>query len=188
MPGPEPQFLVGRLLLALPGMGDPRFEHAVIAMCRHDRQGAFGIGVGEVRRGVRLHGLLDELDIPHGDLPDSPIHHGGPVEPGRGFVLHSPDWSGEGTMVVPRLGAVSGSRDVLRAIAEGRGPSRWLIALGYAGWGAGQLDAEMRRHGWYAASGRPDILFETSAAARWHASWRAEGIDPGHLAHVTGSA
>jgi putative transcriptional regulator len=188
MTGSNPQFLAGRLLLAMPGMGDSRFDRAVIAMCKHDRNGAFGIGIGEVRQGVRLHGLLDELGIARGDLPDCAIHQGGPVEPGRGFVLHTDDWGGDGTVAVTPLGALSGSQDVLRAIADGRGPGKWLIALGYAGWAAGQLDAEMRRHGWYAARGRPEILFDTPVTARWAASWRAEGIDPGHLSNVTGRA
>lgn len=184
----NPQYLSGRLLLAMPGMGDPRFDHAVIMMCKHNRQGAFGIGIGEPRKGMTLRDLFDELDIPFGDLPDSIVHNGGPVEPGRGFVLHSRDWAGEGTVAVAPFCALTGSLDVLRAIAEGRGPASWLVALGYAGWSAGQLDGEMRRHGWYAAPGRSEILFDTPMAGRWAATWRAEGIDPAHLSSVTGSA
>lgn len=184
----EAQYLSGRLLLAMPGMGDPRFDRAVIAMCVHDENGAFGIGIGHIRAGIRFHELLAELGIDPGQAPDCAVHHGGPVEPGRGFVLHSADWEGEGTIEVNPLCALSASLDILKAIAEGRGPSRWLIALGYAGWGEGQLDGEMRRHGWYAAQGRPEILFDTPAEKRWTATWKAEGIDPALLASETGRA
>lgn len=184
----EPHYLSGRLLLAMPGMFDPQFDHAVIAMCQHDENGAFGIGIGHVRAGIRFRELLEDVGIDPGTAPDCPVHHGGPVEPGRGFVLHSPDWSGDETIEVGSLCSVSASLDILRAIAAGAGPDRWIIALGYAGWGAGQLDAEMRHHGWYVADGRPDILFGTPAEGRWHATWKAEGIDPALLATVTGQA
>lgn len=184
----EPQYLTGRLLLAMPGMFDANFDHAVIAMCQHDEEGAFGVGVGHIRAGLRFRELLDDLGIDPGAAPDRPVHHGGPVEPGRGFVLHSRDWAGDETIHIDGLCALSASLDVLRAIAAGTGPERWLIALGYAGWGAGQLDGEMRHHGWYAAGAHPDVLFDKAAEARWRAAWRAEGIDPALLAHETGRA
>jgi putative transcriptional regulator len=182
------QYLSGRLLLAMPGMGDPRFDRSVIAMCQHDEHGAFGLGLGHLRTGVSLHDVMKELDIDPGVAPDVPIHHGGPVEPWRGFVLHSDHWGGVEMMTVVPFGAVSASLDVMRAIAEGRGPSRWLITLGYTGWGPGQLDNEMRFHGWYAAQGRAEILYDRPAEARWAATWRAEGIDPALLASETGRA
>jgi putative transcriptional regulator len=184
----DAQFLSGRLLLAMPGMGDPRFERSVNVMCVHDEHGALGIGIGHVRAGLRFRKLLEEVGIDPGEAPDREVHHGGPVEPGRGFVLHSTDWGGDGTLEVAPFFSLSASIDILRAIAEGRGPSRWLIALGYAGWGPGQLDGEMRRHGWYAAEGRGEILFDTPAEDRWTAAWKAEGIDPALLSNVTGSA
>jgi putative transcriptional regulator len=184
----EAQYLSGRLLLAMPGMFDPNFDHAVIAMCQHDELGAFGIGIGHVRAGMRFRELLEDIGIEPGAAPDRVVHHGGPVEPGRGFVLHTPDWLGEETVQVEGLCALSASLEILRAIAAGTGPSRWLIALGYAGWGAGQLDGEMRHHGWYAADGHPEILFDLPAEQRWHATWRAEGIDPALLSNETGQA
>lgn len=183
-----PSYLAGRLLLAMPGMGDPRFDRAVIAMFVHDAHGALGIGLGEVRKGLRFHALLRDLDIQPGKAPDCPVLNGGPVEPQRGFVIHTPDWDGPGTVLAEPLGAMSASLEVLKAIAAGEGPSEWLFALGYAGWGEGQLDGEMRRHGWYAAKGNPEILFSTPAAQRWKASWAAEGIDPALLASQTGRA
>lgn len=184
----DAQYLSGRLLLAMPGMADPRFQHSVIAMCVHDENGALGVGIGHVRANLRFHDVLEEVGIDPGEAPNCDVHHGGPVEPGRGFVLHSTDWGGQDTLEVNSLGALSASLDVLRAITEGRGPSRWIFALGYAGWGPGQLDEEMRRHGWYAAEGREGILFDTDVDDRWSASWRADGIDPALLANVTGRA
>ena len=184
----EAQYLSGRLLLAMPGMFDERFARTVNVMCVHDENGALGLDVGHIREGVRFHQILKELDIDPGVAPDCAVHHGGPVEPGRGFVLHSTDWAGVDTVEVRPMCALSSSLDILRAIASGTGPSQWLIALGYAGWGAGQLETEMRHHGWYAAEGRSEILFETSVDARWMAVWRAEGIDPALLSPEIGSA
>jgi putative transcriptional regulator len=181
-------FLTGRLLLAMPGMADPRFERAAIAMVAHDSDGAVGIGIGHKRAGIRFRGLLEQLGVEPGAAPDVEVHHGGPVEPGRGFVLHSEDWGGQDTIRVPGLGAMTGTIDVLKAIAEGKGPGRWLIALGYAGWGGGQLDEEMTRHGWFAAAGTPALLFDTPAEERWEAAFRAEGIDPRLLVAETGAA
>ncbi|NBC35050.1 hypothetical protein GTZ99_00590 [Novosphingobium sp. FSY-8] len=182
------QYLGGRLLLALPGMPDPRFAGAVLALCVHDENGALGIGISDVLDGITLYTLLDDLGIDRGVAPDVEVHHGGPVEPQRGFVLHSPDWGADSSMRVNEHWSLSGSRDILQAIADGTGPAQWLIALGYAGWGPGQLDGEMREHGWYAAEGRGTILFDTDTDDRWTQSWAAEGIDPAHLSMQTGRA
>jgi putative transcriptional regulator len=183
-----PPFLSGKLLLAMPGMADPRFERAVIAVCVHDENGAVGIGIGHKRAGLRFRGLLQQLDLDPGDAPDRAVHHGGPVEPGRGFVLHSTDWGGQDTLHVAGLCAMTGTIDVLKAIAEGRGPSQWIAALGYAGWGEGQLEDEMTRHGWFAAEGSAKVLFEVPTDERWATAFKAEGIDPRLLASETGAA
>ena len=172
----------------MPGMADPRFERAVIALCVHDEDGAVGIGIGHLRSAIRLRSLIVQLGLDAGVAPDLPVHHGGPVEPGRGFVLHSDDWGGQDTVAVSGLGAMTGTIDVLRAIAEGRGPSEYLVALGYAGWGAGQLDDEMTRHGWFAAPGSRATLFDTRVDQRWTAGFRNAGIDPRLLAAQTGAA
>ena len=186
-----PRFLSGKLLLAMPGMADPRFDHAVIAMAVHDEHGAVGIGIGQLRAGIRFRALLRQLEVDPGDAPDCVVHHGGPVEPGRGFVLHSEDWGGQDTIRIVGANhaafAMTGTIDILKAIAEGRGPSRWLIALGYAGWEGGQLDQEMTRHGWFAAEGSPGLLFDTPTEERWETAFRGEGIDPRLLATETGA-
>ncbi|WP_156678800.1 YqgE/AlgH family protein [Sphingomonas profundi] len=183
-----PASLAGQYLLAMPGIGDPRFERAVIAMCAHDPNGALGIGVGRLVPRLGLHGLLAELQIAPGDAPDAPVHVGGPVEPQRGFVLHSQDWIGDETLKVGGRWALTGTLDVLRAIAEGTGPARWIVALGYAGWGEGQLDMEMTRHGWFATPGDDAILFERPADRRWTAGFDSAGIDARLLAAGAGTA
>ena len=182
------QTLTGRLLLAMPGMGDPRFDHAVIAMCVHDEAGALGIGIGKLHPGLRFHALLDNLGLEPGEAPDAPVHNGGPVEPQCGFILHSPEWRLDDTIVVPGRFGLTASLEGLRALTLGRGPERWIFALGYAGWGPGQLDGEMRRHGWFAAEARDKIVFGTPAAVRWTAAWKAEGVDPALLSSTTGEA
>jgi putative transcriptional regulator len=188
----QPNFLSGKLLLAMPGMADPRFERAVIAMCIHDENGAIGIGIGQKRAGITFRALLRQLDIDPGEAPDCAVHHGGPVEPGRGFILHSADWGGQDSIQVNdengALFAMTGTIDILKAIAEGRGPSRWIAALGYAGWGEGQLEGEMTRHGWFAARTEEAILFDTPTDERWAAAFKTEGIDPRLLASETGAA
>ncbi|TPG13769.1 hypothetical protein EAH87_16910 [Sphingomonas koreensis] len=182
------EYLTGQFLLAMPGIGDPRFERAVIAVCAHDAGGAIGIGIGATIAGLGLHELLDQFEIEHGAAPDTPVHFGGPVEPQRGFVLHSDDWGGQDTIDVAGRWSLSGTIDVLRAIAAGKGPSRWLVALGYAGWGEGQLDEEMTRHGWFSTRGDTDLIYGTSVFDRWEHGFGSAGIDPRLLSNATGTA
>ena len=184
----SPASLSGQLLIAMPGIGDPRFERAVIALCAHDENGALGIGVGRIVPRLGLHGLLEQLEISAGVAPDVPVHLGGPVEPQRGFVLHGLDWGGEDTLRVGERWALTGTLDILRALAEGRGPARFLVALGYAGWADGQLDDEMSRPGWFATSGSDTLLFETPVGERWAAAFAAAGVDTRMLAATTGHA
>jgi len=181
-----PAYLSGQLLLAMPGIGDPRFNRAVIAMCVHDAKGALGIGIGRLMPRLTFHGLLDQLDIAPGEAPDVPIHFGGPVEQQRGFILHSPDWGGEDTLHVGKRWALTSTLDVLRAITEGRGPGRWLCALGYAGWDEGQLDEEMTRHGWFATPGDEGLIFDSPVETRWPAAVARAGIDVRLLATGAG--
>jgi len=184
----SPPFLVGQLLLAMPGIGDPRFERAVIAMCVHDENGALGIGIGALLPEIGLHTLMRQLDVDPGVAPDAPLHMGGPVEPHRGFVIHSDDWGGEGSIDVAGRWRLTATLDILRALGEGRGPTRWLAALGYAGWGAGQLDAEMARHGWFGVAGDDALIFGERVSSRWTAGYAAAGIDTRMLSAESGHA
>jgi len=189
MPGkPQPPFLVGQFLLAMPGIGDPRFERSIIAICSHDEEGALGIGIGSIHKGLSFHELLKQLHIDPGEAPDAPIHVGGPVEPQRGFVLHSQDWGGQDAPSVNGKWSLSSSQDVLKAIVAGKGPSQWMVALGYAGWAAGQLEGEMTRHGWHVADGDTSILFDEPVNSRWSRAFRSTGIDPALLSSTSGHA
>ena len=182
------EYLTGQFLLAMPGIGDPRFERSVIAMCAHDRDGALGIGIGAIVAGLGLHELLSQFDIDPGNTPDRPVHFGGPVEPRRGFVLHSLDWGGQDTVDVAGKWALSSTIDALRAITSDKGPRHWLVAIGYAGWGGGQLDEEMTRHGWFSTPAAPDLIYDGEAADRWERGFATAGIDPRLLASSTGRA
>ena len=184
----QPPYLTGQFLLALPGMSDPRFDHAVIAMCSHDEDGAIGIGVGAIVEGLGLHDLLGQLDIDPGAAPDATIHFGGPVETRRGFVLHTLDWSGQDTIDVAGRWALSGTTDVLRAIADGTGPQRYVVALGYAGWDAGQLERELTTPGWLNVAGSAGLLFDTQAPDRWADALGSAGVDPSLLVAGAGNA
>lgn len=184
----SPRFLSGQFLLAMPGIGDPRFEKAVIAMCVHDEEGALGIGLGRVIPRLGFHALLRQLDIEPGSAPDVAIHQGGPVEPQRGFILHTPDWGGHESVQVGDHWVLSATLDILKAIAAGKGPSRWVAALGYAGWGPGQLDQEMARHGWFVTPASDELLYGCDTAARWTAAFRSAGVDPRLLTAESGTA
>lgn len=184
----EPKYLTGQLLLAMPGIGDPRFEKAVIAMCSHDDEGALGIGLGRLIPRIHFHDLLQQLEIDPGVAPNVPIHLGGPVEPQRGFLLHSLDWGGQESLQVADRWALSATLDILKAIAEGKGPTRWVAALGYAGWGAGQLEQEMCGNGWFATPGDDALLYDCDVRSRWAAAFKSAGIDTRLLTADSGTA
>ncbi len=184
----EPRYLTGQLLLAMPGMADPRFEKAVIAMCMHDENGALGIGLGRIVPRIGFYELLRQLEIEPGLAPDVPIHVGGPVEPQRGFILHSLDWGGQESMNVAGRWGLTATLDILRAIAEGKGPSRWIAALGYAGWTGGQLEDELVGNGWFNTPANEHILFDCDVGSRWSAAFADAGIDARLLASGTGNA
>lgn len=183
-----PRFYAGHMLLAMPGIGDPRFEHTAIALCSHSEHGALGIDVGHVIDGLSLRDLLANFELESQGLEQVPVLRGGPVDPQRGFVLHSLDWSGQDLLEVNGEWGLSGSLDILKAIGEGRGPERYLVALGYAGWSAGQLEHEMTRHGWFLGAEIPGELAAIAPARRWEQGFAACGVDARLLAGSSGSA
>lgn len=183
-----PDSLAGRLLLAMPDMPDPRFRRSVVAICMHDEGGALGIALGEPVEDLGLHGLLASFDIEPQGVADVPVLAGGPVEPRRGFVLHGTDWFSDDSMMVAQDMALTGSLDVLRAIAAGEGPAHFIVTLGYAGWGSGQLERELSAPGWFLSSVSPRLLFDIEAEDRWAAAFAGEGIDPAMLAASSGEA
>ena len=181
--------LSGKLLLAMPMMQDPRFTETVIYMCAHSAEGAMGLVVNRALENLTFPDLLEQLGIHGGGGGDSiRIHAGGPVESGRGFVLHTPDYAQEGTLVVDDDVALTATIDILKAIAEGRGPQRSLLALGYAGWGPGQLDDEIRRNGWLHVAADADLVFGADLETKWERAMHKLGIDPRMLTTDAGTA
>ena len=182
-------FLVGQLLVAMPGMRDPRFAKTLVYMCAHSLEGAMGLVVNRALESLTFDDLLEQLGItpPPAERAIN-IHFGGPVETGRGFVLHSPDYKQEGTLQVADEVSLTATVDILRAIATGQGPRRHLLALGYAGWGPGQLDGEIRANGWLHVAADEALLFDRNLNSKWERAMTKIGIDPRMLSDAAGHA
>ena len=182
--------LTGKLLLAMPGMGDMRFDHSVVFLCEHSAKGAMGLIVNKPAQDLALGEVLEQLDIEvTPDVRQMPVHFGGPVESSRGFVLHSGDYqSGAGTLEVDDAISMTATQDILEDIAAGNGPERSLLALGYSGWGPGQLEAEIAQNGWLTATAPADILFGRANEHKWSAALKVLGIDPLLLSAEAGNA
>lgn len=184
-----PVYLTGQLLIAMPGMSDPRFTRSVIYICAHNEEGAMGLVINRLFGAITFRDLIDQLGIDAEDpAADMRVHYGGPVESGRGFVLHSADYAREGTMQVDDEVALTATIDILRSIAEGRGPRHSLLALGYAGWGPGQLDAEMHANGWLNAPADERLLFDHDLDAKWERSIAKLGVSLSMLSGEAGHA
>jgi len=182
--------LEGQILIAMPTMGDSRFERAVIYMCAHSESGgAMGLIVNKKLDRLQFGDLAAQLDLGQAeDMPDIPLHYGGPVETGRGFVLHSPDYGRDATVPVGDGVALTATVDILRAVAHGQGPADVLLALGYAGWAPGQLEGEIQRNDWLHCDGDPELLFSGDIDARWEAAVARIGINPALLSSEAGRA
>jgi putative transcriptional regulator len=172
--------LDGKLLVAMPGMGDPRFEKSVILICAHSPEGAMGLIINRPSPDLSFQGLLDQLSIPRApEGRDILVHFGGPVERGRGFVLHSRDYAGgPATMKVSGSFGMTATLDILEALAKGGGPERAILALGYSGWGPGQLEAEIKANGWLIGDAPEELVFSPDNARKWVGALRQMGIDP----------
>jgi len=182
-------YLVGHLLIAMPGMRDPRFARTVVYICAHSAEGAMGLVINRVLDSLTFDELLEQLGIAATDLrPPVAIHFGGPVETGRGFVLHSPDYRQDGTLSVADDVSLTATVDILRAIAAGEGPRRHLLALGYAGWGPGQLDGEIRANGWLSVAADEHLVFDADLGSKWDRAMEKIGIDPRMLSDAAGHA
>lgn len=186
-----PQDLTGMLLIAMPDMGDPRFHGGVVFLCAHSADGAMGLIVNKPMPEVRFADMLDQLDIPRGiDTPDIPVCYGGPVEMRRGFVLHDAGYRGrqDDRLRVDDRFAMTATVDVLEDLARGSGPPRALMALGYAGWGPGQLEDEIAQNGWLTADATPDLVFGPPMAGKWAAALASLGVSPLTLSSEAGRA
>jgi putative transcriptional regulator len=184
------QGLAGQMLIAMPAMEDPRFQRSVIYMCAHSEKGAMGIVINKRMPTLTFAELLEQLGIETSEKTRSlPIHFGGPVDTGRGFVLHSLDYGvPEATMEVAGTIGLTATVDILKSIARGQGPDQALLALGYAGWDAGQLEDEIRANGWLTCEASLPLLFNTDIELTWQRAIGTLGIDPAQLSNISGNA
>jgi len=182
--------LEGQFLIAMPSMTDPRFSHSVVLMCAHSTDGAMGIVINKYAKDISFPDLLGQLDIAADDdeAIKLPVHAGGPVETGRGFVLHTPDYNLDTTLKVHPDISLTATLDILKAIASGAGPNQSMVALGYAGWGPGQLEEELAMNGWLTCDADPAMLFQYHGDDAWQKALGLLGIDPTSLVSEAGHA
>src|SRR6478736_3393847 len=196
-PAPGRGYLDGQMLIAMPAMNDERFARAVIYVCAHSTEGAMGIIVNHPAANIKFPDLLVQLEvIPAADRIQLPMRaetvrvlKGGPVETGRGFVLHSADFFIENsTLPIDEGVCLTATLDILKAIARGAGPASAILALGYAGWSPGQLESELQHNGWLHCSADPELIFGTDVGAKYDRAMQKIGIRPGMLSSDVGHA
>jgi len=181
--------LINQLLIAMPAMADPNFSTTVTLVCEHNDDGALGIIINRPLT-LKLSGLFEQLSVedPDPSTIGDPVLSGGPVGTERGFVLHGPDHTYENTLAVSDDIQLTLSRDVIDAMARGEGPHKSLVALGYAGWEAGQLEDEMLANSWLSVPATPELVFDTPFADRWDSAARTLGIDIAQMSSDAGHA
>jgi putative transcriptional regulator len=182
-------YLDGKLLVAMPSMGDPRFKKAVILLCAHSESGAMGILLNRSLDALSFEDLLEQLEIPKADeARHIKIHFGGPVDTERGFVVHSTDLLYDTTLVIDEDMALTATVDMLKTIAGGSGPESSFLALGYSGWGPGQLEQEIQENGWLVVDPDVDIVFGPELDNKWEIAINKLGVDPSLLSGDIGHA
>jgi putative transcriptional regulator len=185
----DDRHLTGQLLVAMPGMADPRFARSVVFLCAHSPEGAMGIVVNRRLDNVSFADIAGQVGIDPDEIAaELPVHFGGPVEPARGFVLHSADHVSESSLVVDGRFALTATIEMLKTVARGEGPKHRLLALGYAGWAPGQLDAEIQANGWLVVPADPELVFSSDNDGKWTRALRKIGIDPSLLSTHMGHA
>jgi putative transcriptional regulator len=180
--------LTGQLLVAMPHMADPRFARSVVYLCAHSGEGAMGLVVNRLIDSLSFESLLEQLGVEATVPADMPVHFGGPVESSRGFVLHTTDYVQDSTLLIDDEIALTATIDVLKAIAAGEGPKQRVLALGYAGWAAGQLDAEIQANGWLLVPADLDLVFGNGNDTKWTRSLAKIGVDLTLLSSEAGHA
>jgi putative transcriptional regulator len=193
----DESYLDGQLLIAMPSMEDPRFSRSVIYVCAHSSEGAMGIIINQRAPNISFTELLEQLKIvPNQERISLPsalnamdVHLGGPVETGRGFVLHSADYfKAESTLPINDSVCLTATIDILRDIAKGSGPDKALLALGYAGWAPGQLEDEIQSNGWLNCPANPELVFDQAVDRKYNRALDSLGVDPSHLVSDSGHA
>jgi len=186
---PAESSLTGQILIAMPAMSDPRFSQSVIFICAHTQEGAMGLILNRPLRKPKFADLLKQLGVePSPPSREIRLCAGGPVDDNRGFVLHTTDWKTDGSLDVDGTHMLTASLDILKAVAEGGGPAQCLMALGYAGWGPGQLDNEILQNAWLNAQADDVLLFDDGHESKWQRALAKLKIDPAMLSHQAGRA
>jgi putative transcriptional regulator len=189
MPKTYPSSLKGHFLMAMPGLSDPNFSQTVTCICEHNEEGAMGIVVNRISEGLFVKDIFDELSIECTPRIESiPVYIGGPVHGGELFILHGPPFIWEASLSVTQTLGLSNTRDVLEAIGSGRGPESFLISLGCAGWGPGQLEDEIKENAWLTQPVFEDNIFVLPAEVRWAEALKKMGVDPALLSGTAGHA
>ncbi|MBX6420572.1 MAG: YqgE/AlgH family protein [Sinobacteraceae bacterium] len=184
----DERYLSNQFLVAMPGLEDSNFSHSVTLLCEHSEKGALGLIINRPTN-LKLSDLLDQMGLEHGALRGDPIvYWGGPVQPERGFVVHDAPGDWESTLQIDEGLYITTSRDILDAIARGAGPSRYIVTLGYAGWGEGQLESEIMNNAWLNTPVDRTVLFGMPAEERWLAATKLIGLDVRQLASMAGHA
>ncbi|MDD3182145.1 MAG: YqgE/AlgH family protein [Alphaproteobacteria bacterium] len=182
-------WLTGQLLVAMPAMLDPRFERTVVLICSHGPEGAMGLVLNRMFGELDFAGLLAQFNLKlTPGVPELPVYYGGPVEPVRGFVLHSSDYQKESTTVITPSVNLTATVEILSSLAEGKGPDRALLVLGYAGWAPGQLEIEIQNNGWLTVPADDDLVFDGDIEVKWSRALGKIGVSPMMLSADFGHA
>jgi len=183
-------FIAGHFLLATPSMQDPRFKDALIYICSHDRSGAMGLIINQSKSGLHISDILEQIGI-EGDVKvaDTPVLNGGPVDIDRGFVLHSPDYFKEDTSLkLSDTLTLTATKDILEALVRIDAPEKAMLAIGYSGWGAGQLEKEISQNSWLIVDADEPIIFETDLSGKRDKAYEILGVAPEMLSFDSGTA
>ena len=186
----EKGYLTGKLLVATPFLFDSRFFHSVIYICGHDANGAIGLVINRLLPSISFEELLRQIDVlefPQ-SIPDVSIYYGGPIEMGRGFVLHTNDYQSNSTVPIDDSISITATLDIIKAIAQGNGPDKSLLALGYTGWISGQLEQEIMDNSWLSIDPSTSLIFDMPIDEKWRGSMASIGVDPAILSMESGHA
>ncbi len=182
-------YLTGKLLVAMPFLENNQFSYSVIFVCGHDSQGAIGLVINKILPDLTFKELLSQLNIDYiTSSNDFIVHYGGPIDLSRGFVLHTSDYTIDTTIQVNENFSITSTLEILRALARGNGPEKYIVCLGYTGWSAGQLEQELQDNGWLIVESTEELVFDPYLEAKWRSSLAAIGVDPAVLSLESGHA
>ena len=187
----ENPFLAGKLIIAMPTMADPRFKRSVVCICAHNEDGAIGIIINKIIESLSFSKIIKQLKLKKNMTKNDHKNHiyfGGPVETERGFILHSADYSSENSTFINSEISMTASTEILQALIDGNGPDKSIVALGYAGWGPGQLDTEIQSNAWLSVESDLELVFSAKTAEKWDMALEKIGVNPALLSTESGRA